>query len=143
MRSCCADAVPGVGASFLEEVNTAMFRPDWNRYGGAVGAAVLADYVDLRARPVSGRMTNSELLALVLALADSFGYNVPFVSNYPGALQGAADWGIGMLAAGIARRRLAPPPPPPVQTTAPFGAGVAGVVPAASSSAAAELPSGY
>lgn len=121
------------------------FAPDWNRYGGAALAAAVSDYVDLKMRPVSGRMSNSELLAVGLALADSFGYGVPLLSRYPGAQQGAADWAVGMLAAGIARRYIAPPPPPPppVQQTRPFGAGVAGIVPSASSSAAAELPSGY
>jgi hypothetical protein len=119
-----------------------MFRPNWNRYGGAAGAAVAADYLDVRVRPVSGRLTNSELLALGLLLADSFQYRIPFVSNYTGATEGAADWASGMLAAGIARRRITPPTTN-LPATPTFQGATAGVVPAASSSAAADLSSGY
>lgn len=129
---------------------------DWGLWGGGAAAGVLADYVDIKMQPLSSRVTNSELLALAALLVDSAGWADHGKPVYMRAADGAAGWGSGMLAAGIARRRLlATVPTVTTQPTAPASAastpasnpatmapgGVTGV-PASGGSAAFDLPQG-
>jgi|BEDMetMinimDraft_1075159.scaffolds.fasta_scaffold04314_2 hypothetical protein len=120
------------------------FNPDYWRLGGAAGTGALADYVDLRMAPFSARMTNSELLALILIGADVFNLSTGN-PNYNRAIAGGADYGVGVLTAGLLRRRLAPPvvvPTTPATQTAPStNPGLAGVA-ASGGSAAFDLPMG-
>lgn len=123
------------------------------RWGGAAVAGALGDYADIRLNSYSQSLTNSELLALVLAGLEAF--NVGSGNRYRPALDGGADWGIGSLAAGLARRRLMPPATTTVAVTptttttttvAPASgsttlSGNAGV-PASGGSAAFDLPTG-
>lgn len=89
-----------------------MFRLPWYRWGGAAAAGSLADYADIKMNPVSSRMTNSELLAAGLLLADSMGWmedgHGVRGAEYAQAMRGGADWGAGMIAAGLVRRHLMP-----------------------------------
>jgi len=119
----------------------------WYRWGGGAAAAAVADYADVRMRPVSQQLTNSEIVALLALLADATGFQEsgPRAPTYGDLVRGAADWGAGMLAAGIVRRHLtasaAPPVPTVVKTVANPYSGPAGI-PAASMSAAYDLPTG-
>jgi len=129
----------------------------YTRWGGAAVAGALGDYADIRLNSYSQTLTNSEILAIVLAGLEAF--NVAAGNRWRPALDGGADWGIGALAAGIARRRLMPPAttttpvtPPATTTTTVTPAshavtshttlsGRAGV-PASGGSAAFDLPTG-
>lgn len=130
------------------------FRPDYWRLGGAAGAGALADYVDLRMQPYSQRMTNSELLALLLVGADVFNVSARYPKTAD-AVRGAADYGMGLLTAALLRQRLVPPvvtvPVPtttskstttPSKSASASGAGVAGVT-ANAGSQVLDLPMGY
>lgn len=118
--------------------------PYWE-YGGAAVIGGLADYADIKMKPASSKLTNSELTALGAIGADVFG-----VANrwprYAQAVRGGADWGVAMLAAGAVRRHFTAPISVPAATattpastgTASFAAGQVGV-PASSASAAADV----
>ena len=121
------------------------FAIPWSRYGGAAGVAAVADYADLKLKPVSATITNSEGIAGLAILADVAGFldRGPRVAQ---AVDGAADWGVGMLTAGLVRRHFtAPVTATPVATTAApasvvasYSAGAVGV-PAGNASAAADV----
>jgi hypothetical protein len=125
-------------------------------WGGGAAAGVAGDYLDIKTKPVSSRVTNSELLAAGALALDAFGVyrdaRTPQQVNYRNAVHGAAGWAAGVLAAGIARRHLLPTvatTPTTPKTTAPTSTasasntagGVSGV-PASSGSAAFDLPAG-
>lgn len=122
----------------------------YTRWGGAAVAGALGDYTDIKMTPKSSTLTNSELLAVILAGLTAF--NVAPGSKYRPALDGGADWGIGVLGAGIARRRLMPAATVtttvPTTTTAPVTTTVTPAVtassgvPASGGSAAFDLPVG-
>lgn len=127
-------------------------RIPYTRWGGAAAAGVLADYADVKMKPVSSQLTNSELVAGILLAMDAFGIGGPDGSRNGTLVDAGADYGVGLLAAGIARRHMLPPAP--VVTTAPATTtttthttttssanGVTGV-PASSGSAAFDLPMG-
>ncbi len=118
-----------------------MFRVDTYGWGGAAAAGVAADLVDVKLKPLSSRATNSELLALGLAIFSGMGTPGVRNSNHVRALDSAAAWGVGMLASDVTRRTLLKPAPvaPPAGPTQPaFNAGVGGV-PANASSVAMEI----
>jgi len=113
---------------------------DWWNWGGAAAAAVAADYADVKLRPLSSRLTNSELIALGAILVSAFGSGYVRNPRYMDAINGGATWGIGMLASGLARRHLVPPvvqttPPPKMPTTPAYNPGLAGVAATAGSEA--------
>lgn len=125
-------------------------------WGGGAAAGVAGDYLDIKTKPVSSRVTNSELLAGAALAADAFGVyrnaRNPKEVHYRDAIHGAAAWAAGVLAAGIARRHLlptvttTPTTPKPTTTTSSASAsntagGVSGV-PASGGSAAFDLPAG-
>lgn len=128
-------------------------RIDYGLLGGGAAAGVVADYLDVKTTPVSTRVTNSELLAGAAIVAQSL--HLPALERkplYAQAVNGAAGWAAGILAAGIARRHLLPPAtttPAPTTTTKSVPAnpatstsgGVTGV-PASGGSAAFDMPAG-
>lgn len=126
-------------------------------WGGGAAAGVAGDYLDIKTKPVSTRVTNSEILAGAALAADAMGVyrnaRNPKEVHYRDAVHGAAAWAAGILAAGIARRHLLPtvsttPTTPKPTTTSTSSAsasntagGVSGV-PASGGSAAFDLPAG-
>jgi len=120
-----------------------MFRVDTYGWGGAAAAGVAADLLDVKVKAVSSRATNSELFALGLAIFSGMGTPGLRNSNHVRAVDSAASWGVGMLAADIARRTLLRPAavaPPAGPTQPAFNAGIAASgVPANSSSVAMEI----
>lgn len=127
-------------------------RIDYGLLGGGAAAGVVADYLDVKTTPLSTRVTNSELLAGAAIVAQAM--HLPVVERkplYAQAVNGAAGWAAGILAAGIARRHLLPPTttaPVPTTTTkstavnpANTSGGVTGV-PASGGSAAFDMPAG-
>jgi hypothetical protein len=129
------------------------FRIPYYRWGGGAAAGVAGDYLDIKTTPVSSRVTNSELLAGGLLVADAMGLMRHSLSakghDYRDALKGGADWAAGVLAAGIARRHLLPtvtttPTTTKTTTTASASNTAGGVtgVPASGGSAAFDLPAG-
>jgi hypothetical protein len=135
-----------------------MMRIPWYRWGGGAAAGAVADYLDIRTKPLSTTLTNSELFAGLLLLADAMGWG----GQYLEAVHGGADWAAGALTAGIVRRRILPQPtvtttvvapPAPAQTTPTPAAThpvqthltvspAVGGVPASAGTAAFDLPMG-
>lgn len=109
------------------------------RWGGAAAASVVADYADVKMKPLSSRLTNSELVAAVLLAMDAFNFGISSNPNYATAERAAADWGAGSLASGIYRRQLIASAPAATTTSSSNSGGSSTGVPAASSSAAAEI----
>jgi hypothetical protein len=92
-----------------------MVNIPWYRWGGGAAAGAVADYLDVRTKPVSTTLTNSELFAGLMLVADALGWG----GGYRDAIHGAADWAAGAITAGIVRRRILPQPVATVVTTAP------------------------
>lgn len=109
------------------------------RWGGAAAAAVVADYADVKLAPISSRLTNAELVAAGLLVMDSFNIGISSNPNYATAERAAADWGAGSLASGVFRRQLIAQAPTAHTSSSSHSSGSSTNVPAASSSAAAEL----
>lgn len=110
----------------------------YTRWGGAAVAGALGDYADIRLNSYSQSLTNSELLAVALAGLEAF--NLMSTSKWRPALDGGADWGIGSLAAGIARRRLMPPATTTVATSVPASTTTSTVAPSTTASGSAGVP---
>jgi hypothetical protein len=78
------------------------------RYAPWVGAgagAVIADVAEVKLHPLSQRLTNRELTAAALVLADAFGFG----GRYTEQLHGASDWAVGELVSAIVQPHLTPP----------------------------------
>lgn len=122
--------------------------PYW-RYGGAAAGGAFADYADVKFKPISDKITNSEAVAGAAIALDVFGLADRYGRHWADAVDGVADWGVGMLAAGVIRRHLTAPITVAVPTsttkgvpsstvTSTYHAGLTGV-PAANSSASADI----
>ena len=110
----------------------------YTRWGGAAVAGAVGDYTDIKLNSYSQSLTNSELWALALIAGEAF--NVMPNSRWRPALDGGADWGIGALAAGIARRRLMPPATTTVAASVPASTTTSTVAPSTVASGSAGVP---
>jgi hypothetical protein len=118
-------------------------RTRWRPWTGAAVAAALADYADIKFRPVSQQLTNGEIVSLAAIAADVFGLG----GRYGDWVTGASDWAIGSLVSAFVKTRLtpAPVPVPTRAAAAPAPAVPAGAfagVPASGGSQAFDLPMG-
>lgn len=138
------------------------FRADWYLWGGGAGIGALAEYADVKMRPVTARATNGELLALAALIAQAFGAGERQARTWGRAMDGAAGWAAGMLTEGLVRRGMvsqlaaasataavaakapsapAATPSTPPGVRVPNASGSVGV-PASAASAAFDLPMG-
>lgn len=119
---------------------------DVQGYIGAGAAAVAAEYADAKMRRFTQALSNGELTAAAAIALQAF----DVLPGYAEYIDGAAEWAVGQLVAGIARRYITPAPLPAPQPTAPVPApapapapatpsGVTGV-PSSGGSVAFDLP---
>ncbi len=91
----------------------AQFR--WYDWSGAAGGAAAAGYADARLRRYTSGYQNSQLVEAGVIALDVMGVGDrgPFWTS---AIDGAADWAVGALAAGMVSRRFMAPAAPPAPT---------------------------
>ena len=110
----------------------------WVPWAGAAATAAAADYADMKFQPVSGNVTNGELVGLAAIAADVFGYG----GRWRTAVQAASDWAVGNFAATFVRGRITPPATVTTTAAAPGANAALAGIPASSGSAAYDLPTG-
>ena len=134
------------------------FHADWYLWGGGAAVGAVAEYADVKMKPVTGRLTNGELVAGLTLIAQAFGAGDRNPRTWGRLLDGGAGWAAGMITEGLVRRGMFPAggvvatTPAGTATAHSAGATVSGVravnptgsvgIPASAASAAFDLPMG-